>query len=75
MTLGKTKANVNDFGSLFLKTRKAHICGIKAADVLDNFFGRQTLVQVVEYFGAFATNVTSQRPLIQNVAPSATVWP
>ena len=41
-------------------------CGTTAANVLDELFGRQTLMRIksTEYFGAFATvtTMTSQRP-------------
>ena len=45
--------------------------GMKAADVLDKFLSWQF---ESEYFGAFASSVTSHLLSIQSVAPSATVW-
>ena len=48
-------------------------CGTKAADVLANSLAGKR--QSTEYFGAFATTMTTQRLPIKSVAPSAAVWP
>ena len=46
----------------------------KAADVLANFLAGKLECQFTEYFGAFATTMTSQRLSIPDVASSATDW-
>ena len=40
-----------------------------------NFLAGRRQCEFTEYFGAFATPMTSQRLSIQTVAPSASVWP
>ena len=50
-------------------------CGTKATGVLANFWPANFNAGLLKYFGAFATNITSQRLSIQSIAPSATVWP
>ena len=57
-----------------MKTRKAHNCGTKAADVLSNFLAGKLYCESTEYFGEFATTMISQRLSLQGAAPSATVW-
>ena len=50
-------------------------CWTKAGDVLANLLAGKLKRESSENVGAFATAMTSQRLSIQNVAPSATVWP
>ena len=46
-----------------------------AADVLAICLAGTLQSESNEYFGAFATKVTSQRISVQSIAPFATVWP
>ena len=56
------------------KQEKLTNCGTNAADVLANVLAGKLQCKSTEYFGAFATTLTSQRLAIQSVAPSATIW-
>ena len=57
-----------------LMSKQAPNCVTMAADVLDKFLASKLDCESSEYFGAFATTMTSQRLSIQSVAPSAAVW-
>ena len=57
------------------KQEKTTNCGTRAVDVLTNFLAGKLECESTEYFGAFATTMTSQRLSVQSVVPSATVWP
>ena len=59
---------------MFDQQEKPTNCGTKTADVVANFLPGKLLCGTTEYFGEFATTMTSQRLSVQSVAPAATVW-